>query len=138
VDSEAFLDSTALVRTACSQAMDVVAGNRSDAGLRAASSAYPEVWARDSVITCLGLLAAGVPTGVELLRNSLRSLQACQSRLGRIPNHVLHVLPGRELQADTLFAGAVAASACPPLRCSGRSAMPLPSACIISLDHSSG
>ena len=107
---EGLPDSIALVRTARSHAIAVIEGNRTPAGLRAAHSAYPEVWARDAVITCLGLVAAGVPSGLELLRDSLGSLESCQSTLGRIPNHVVQVEASHELHADTLFAGAVDSS----------------------------
>jgi glycogen debranching enzyme len=105
-----FADSTALIQAARSEAMAVIRSNQTPAGLRAGNSAYPEVWARDAVISCLGLVAAGVPTGLDLLRNSLKSLETWQSPLGRIPNHVIRAGPEAKLQADTMFAGAVDSS----------------------------
>lgn len=61
-------------------------GNGSPIGLLGASSAYKQVWARDSMVCSLGLmLCAGGP---EITRQSVKTLAAYQSRLGNIPHNV--------------------------------------------------
>jgi glycogen debranching enzyme len=88
------------------RAIALLAANNSPIGLRAGQDAYPQVWARDAVISGLGIAATGDSTGKDILARSLRSLAFGQSRLGRIPNHL--VANGRsELVADSMFAGAV-------------------------------
>lgn len=85
----------------------MVAANAGRHGWRAGGSAYPEVWARDAVITGLGALSHRPREYAGALRSSLDSLGECQSRLGRIPNHVFAEAPGGPLRADTVFAGAI-------------------------------
>jgi glycogen debranching enzyme len=97
-----------LLDTAHQKAIELVTENVGAAGLRAGGGAYPEVWARDAVITGLGLLVAG--DHANLFGRSLDSLASGQSDLGRIPNHVFAAADGEELVADTVFAGAVDAS----------------------------
>ncbi|MFI9585290.1 amylo-alpha-1,6-glucosidase [Streptomyces sp. NPDC052236] len=108
-DGSEFARTDAIFR-ATEEAVRVVIGNGGGDGLRAAGSAYPQVWARDAVITGLGLLSHQTDQGTGLLKGSLDSLAACQSQLGRIPNHVFTANPETGLQADTVFAGAVDAS----------------------------
>ncbi|WP_306214418.1 amylo-alpha-1,6-glucosidase [Actinoplanes sp. RD1] len=100
----------AMVDKARDEALRLVHDNVGVAGMRAGGAAYPEVWVRDTVITGLGLAAAGDDRGLRLLRRSMASAGALQSRLGRIPNHVYASAAGAEPVADTMFAGAVDAS----------------------------
>lgn len=95
---------------ASEQAWRVLRANQGRLGLRAAGSAYPEVWARDAVIAGLGIAASGAAVDLEAVGRSLRSLAAAQSRLGRIPNHVQRHDEDGRLIADTIFAGAIDAS----------------------------
>jgi glycogen debranching enzyme len=61
--------------------------NAGELGLLAASGAYQQVWARDSMIGGLGLLLCG-PAGADIHRRSLETLRRCQSALGKIPHNV--------------------------------------------------
>lgn len=101
-----------LVSDAYERATALTLANSSAAGLRAGGNAYPEVWTRDAVISGLGMAAIGVPEARDLLVRSLRTLAAGQSRLGRIPNHVIAAQGSEppELIEDTVFAGAVDSS----------------------------
>lgn len=92
------------------EAWKVLRANQGELGLRAAGTAYPEVWARDAIIAGLGIAASGNANDLDALRRSLRSLAAGQSALGRIPNHVRRVDGNGPLTADTVFAGAIDAS----------------------------
>lgn len=62
--------------------------NGSPLGLLGSSTAYQQVWARDSMICGLGLMVTRDPQGPEIMRRSLNTLQAYQSRLGNIPHNV--------------------------------------------------
>ncbi|GEM47239.1 amylo-alpha-1,6-glucosidase [Deinococcus cellulosilyticus] len=66
----------------------VLLSNGSPIGLLGSSTAYKQVWARDSMICGLGLMVMGSPEGAEIMRRSLRTLQAYQTRLGNIPHNV--------------------------------------------------
>lgn len=61
--------------------------NGSDLGLLGSSQAYQQVWARDSMLCGLGLMECG-EEGRRIHRNSLESLRAYQSPLGKIPHNV--------------------------------------------------
>ena len=65
----------------------IVTGNGSAIGLLGASSAYKQVWARDSMVCTLGLMLCA-EGGPEIARQSVRTLAAYQSRLGNIPHNV--------------------------------------------------
>ncbi|GGK35678.1 hypothetical protein GCM10008955_32010 [Deinococcus malanensis] len=65
-----------------------VIGNGSPIGLLGSSTAYKQVWARDSMICSLGLMLCAGPEGPEIARQSIRTLAAYQSRLGNIPHNV--------------------------------------------------
>lgn len=65
-----------------------VLANGSPIGLLGASSAYKQVWARDSMICTLGLLQCEDPEGAEIARRSVRTLATYQSRLGNVPHNV--------------------------------------------------
>ena len=79
---------TALADTARAQAERTVLGNGSPIGLLGSSTAYKQVWARDSMICSLGLMLCGDPQGHQIARQSIRTLAAYQSRLGNIPHNV--------------------------------------------------
>jgi glycogen debranching enzyme len=49
---------------------------------------YPQVWARDSIITLLGATLAGGDTARDCLRTSLETLARHQNRFGQIPSLV--------------------------------------------------
>ncbi|GHF53593.1 glycogen debranching enzyme [Deinococcus metalli] len=66
----------------------VVVGNGSPLGLLGSSTAYKQVWARDSMVCTLGLLLCADPIGSQIARQSVRTLAAYQSRLGNIPHNV--------------------------------------------------
>lgn len=66
----------------------ILLGNGSPIGLLGSSTAYQQVWARDSMICTLGLLLCEGPQGAEVARQSVRTLAAYQSRLGNIPHNV--------------------------------------------------
>lgn len=87
----------------------VLDNNSGELGLRAAGSAYPEVWARDAIVSGLGMAASGTADQIDPLWRSLESLAGAQSALGRIPNHV-RLLDNGTIEADTVFAGAIDAS----------------------------
>lgn len=79
--------STHLIEEARRRAEEVLLANQSPLGLMAGGGgAYPQVWARDSMICGLGLLL--VPGGATVHRRSLETLARFQSELGRIPHHV--------------------------------------------------
>jgi glycogen debranching enzyme len=99
-----------LIAKARERALRLVTTNVGAAGLSAGGGAYPEVWARDAVITALGLLAVGDRNGRALFERSIASLAAGQSPLGRVPNHVYAATDDAGLTVDTVFAGAVDAS----------------------------
>ncbi|PYE54593.1 amylo-alpha-1,6-glucosidase [Deinococcus yavapaiensis] len=65
-----------------------VLANGSAIGLLGASSAYKQVWARDSMICTLGLLQCADPEGAQIARRSVRTLATYQSRLGNVPHNV--------------------------------------------------
>lgn len=89
------------------QALTLIRRNIALGGINAGGGgAYPQVWARDAVITGLGVMATRDVSEPALLGDSLQSLAKAQSRLGRVPNHVT-VTDGGDLVTDTMFAGAV-------------------------------
>lgn len=77
-----------LADAARAQAERTVLGNGSPIGLLGSSTAYKQVWARDSMICSLGLMLCGDPQGPQIARQSIRTLAAYQSRLGNIPHNV--------------------------------------------------
>lgn len=77
----------ALITEARERAEAILLSNGGELGLLGASSAYQQVWARDSMICGLGLmLAAG--EGAAIHGRSLATLRRYQSPLGRIPHNV--------------------------------------------------
>ena len=97
-----------LLEDARLRAVDVVRKCITPYGFRAsgASQGYPQIWARDSVITGLGAALAGEPELVAAFRASLDTLGSHQSALGLIP---LNVLPETG-EVSTENAGAVDAN----------------------------
>ncbi|MFC4454198.1 amylo-alpha-1,6-glucosidase [Deinococcus sonorensis] len=79
---------SALADTGRPIAERTVLANGSSIGLLGSSSAYRQVWARDSMISSLGLMLCRDPEGPEVARRSIRTLAAYQSRLGNIPHNV--------------------------------------------------
>jgi glycogen debranching enzyme len=78
---------TALIAEARERAGAILLANGGDLGLLGASSAYQQVWARDSMIGGLGLMLAGAG-GPAIHNRSLETLRRYQSPLGRIPHNV--------------------------------------------------
>lgn len=66
----------------------ILLGNGSEIGLLGAAKSYKQVWARDSMISGLGLMVAQDPAGATIHRRSLQTLRQFQSRLGNIPHNV--------------------------------------------------
>jgi glycogen debranching enzyme len=98
----------ALLEEARLRAVDVLHQCVTVHGFRAsaASTGYPQVWARDSVITGLGAALTGEPELATAFRASLDTLGSGQSELGLIP---LNVLPETG-EISTENAGAVDAN----------------------------
>ncbi|GAC1319267.1 MAG: hypothetical protein NVSMB2_14470 [Chloroflexota bacterium] len=82
-----------LLTTAREHATEIVRACTTEHGFRASAGVpgYPQVWARDSIITGLGALASGEPDLIATLRASLQTLARHRSDLGHIP---LNVDPG--------------------------------------------
>lgn len=78
------------IREASERALEILHGCAAPAGFRASALAagYPQVWARDSVITFLGAAAARDPALIRAGRNSLETLGRFQSPRGLIPLNV--------------------------------------------------
>src|SRR4051812_35949642 len=112
-----------LISEGKARAEKVLLANGSELGILGSSSAYQQVWARDSMIAGLGLWLCANPEGGKIHRRSLELLRKFQSPLGKIPHNVgytdvddpaLVALGGRlgtgdarTLVADTTHAGAV-------------------------------
>ncbi|HEX9116195.1 MAG TPA: glycoside hydrolase 100 family protein [Anaerolineae bacterium] len=79
-----------LIDEAYQQAVDLLRRSVTDHGFRASAlkPGYPQVWARDSIITGLGAALAGDPDLEEAFRASLDTLGGRQSSLGLIPLNV--------------------------------------------------
>lgn len=77
-----------LIKIAKNRAEQVLIGNGGPLGLHAANKAYQQVWARDTMISGLGLLLCRNPEGAAILRRSFDTLRAYQSLLGNIPHNV--------------------------------------------------
>jgi glycogen debranching enzyme len=103
----------------------VLLGNGGVLGLHGSNKAYQQVWARDTMISGLGLLLCEDPEGAAILRRSFDTLRTYQSPLGNIPHNVglsnledpaliahggrLESLPGQESVAvvDTAHSGCI-------------------------------
>lgn len=70
------------------RAEQILLANGGDLGLLGSSQAYRQVWARDSMISALGLLLCEDPEGRAIHRRSLETLRRYQSPLGKVPHNV--------------------------------------------------
>ncbi len=113
-----------LMAEARERAERILLGNGSELGIVGSSKAYQQVWARDSMISGLGLWLCRDREGRAIHRRSLESLRQFQTPLGHIPHNIgytdvedpaLVALGGRlgtaetarTLVADTTHAGVV-------------------------------
>src|SRR5512135_2353568 len=80
----------ALVQEGYERAVDVLHRCVTPYGFRASAlvPGYPQVWARDSIITGLGAALTGEPELLAAFRASLDTLGAHQTPLGLIPLNV--------------------------------------------------
>jgi hypothetical protein len=81
---------TSLLKEARGRAIDILQQCATARGFRASGRAagYPQIWARDSIITALGAVVSGEAELVAALRHSLITLATHQSRAGLIPLNV--------------------------------------------------
>ncbi len=77
-----------LLETARERAEATVIANGSPIGLLGSSTAYKQVWARDSMVCAFGLMVARNPRGREIVYRSLETLRRFQTELGNIPHNV--------------------------------------------------
>lgn len=82
--------SNRLISEARKRATDILMRCITPGGFRASalSTGYPQVWARDSVITFIGASVTGEPALFSAGRSALETLGAYQSRRGLIPLNV--------------------------------------------------
>jgi glycogen debranching enzyme len=116
---------TGLLHEGKRRAEAMLLGNGGALGLHGSNKAYQQVWARDTMISGLGLLLCENEEGVAILRRSFDTLRAHQSPLGNIPHNVglsnlddpalvahggrLEAIPGQESVAvvDTAHSGCI-------------------------------
>jgi glycogen debranching enzyme len=78
-----------LIETAEAKAIEVLERCVHDRGLKAAAKYYPQIWARDSIISALGALTVDDERFVTATQRTLESLAAFQCpETGRIPNYI--------------------------------------------------
>lgn len=77
-----------LVETGREQAERILIGNGGELGILGSSSAYQQVWARDSMIAGLGLWLCRNAKGAALHQRSLESLRKYQSPLGKVAHNL--------------------------------------------------
>lgn len=77
-----------VIATGRATAETILIGNGNELGIMGSSRAYRQVWARDSMISGLGLWLCSDPAGRTLHRRSLDLLRQFQSELGKIPHNV--------------------------------------------------
>lgn len=84
------MTNNALLQTAHAQALAILRRCATADGFRASgmTSGYPQIWARDSMITFLGAVASGDETLLTAGRASLETMSAYQSPLGLIQLNV--------------------------------------------------
>ena len=84
------MDSQSLIHEARLRALDIIHRCVTVHGFRASALAagYPQIWARDSMVTFLGAAATGDPELIAAGRASLESMSAYQSALGLIQLNV--------------------------------------------------
>lgn len=78
------------IQTTRQRALEILHHCSTPNGFRASALAagYPQIWARDSMITFLGAVASGDPALIAVGRASLESMSAYQSRRGLIQLNV--------------------------------------------------
>ncbi|XHR30489.1 MAG: amylo-alpha-1,6-glucosidase [Chthoniobacteraceae bacterium] len=77
-----------ILQEAKQKCLEILCKNISVKGVAASIENYPQVWARDSVITLFGATVDGNSQLLEAFRFSLETLGAHQDRFGHIPNYV--------------------------------------------------
>jgi len=87
-------DFNQLIENAAEAALRIVKKNISAKGLAASVEFYPQVWARDSVITFLGGALSQEEALLNGFRASLEILGANQDKFGQIP-YLVHLADGR-------------------------------------------
>lgn len=70
------------------EAEKILIANSSDLGLLGSGQAYQQVWARDSMISGLGLCLSEAREARHIHQRSLECLRSTQSPLGKIPHNV--------------------------------------------------
>lgn len=76
----------ALLEKAREVSLAIIQKNVSAKGLAASVDNYPQIWARDTVVTFLGATVDGDVQMLEAFRASLEILEKAQDRFGQIPN----------------------------------------------------
>jgi len=87
-------DTDLLIEHAAAAARHIVGKNISEKGLAAAAEFYPQVWARDSVITFLGAALSKDELHLNGFRASLEILGSRQDKFGQIP-YLVHLADDR-------------------------------------------
>jgi GH15 family glucan-1,4-alpha-glucosidase len=84
------MNNTTLLREARDRALEILQQCVTEHGFRASglTTGYPQIWARDAMITFLGASATGDPTLIACGRASLATMGAHQSELGLIQLNV--------------------------------------------------
>jgi glycogen debranching enzyme len=77
-----------VLRRARVEAERILLANGGELGLLGSSTAYQQVWARDSMICTLGLLLCHDAEGTDIARRSLETLRRYQSPLGNVAHNV--------------------------------------------------
>lgn len=77
-----------LINEAALHAETILQANMADIGMMASADGYPQVWARDSVITMLGAALSKNEKVMRSYRTTLETLAEYQTRFGQIPNNV--------------------------------------------------
>jgi len=77
-----------IIQEAEKMSLEILCRGISEKGIAASIEHYPQVWARDSVITLFGATIDKNPRFLEAFRFSLETLGAYQDRFGHIPNYV--------------------------------------------------
>lgn len=90
MDANKPMSSAPLIDEARKRALDLLHGCTTPQGFRASAQAigYPQIWARDSMITFLGAVASGDAELIAAGRASLETMSAFQSERGLIPLNV--------------------------------------------------
>lgn len=79
-----------LTSLAYERAVDVVRRCAEPTGIKAAAQYYPDVWARDSMITALGALLVGEPAFDTAVRNGLTRMAETMTETGHVWNYIPH------------------------------------------------